>query len=150
MSTTSMIIIGIILVLAIGGVIALYQYQKKNLEKLFTQVYETSKQVPKQKKNSFQLLMFKEAMSASLKKSKKAPSANQLNNPKYIEIQMMHMSRILKDTSSVKDKKIKRALRMLKDYQTWEAAQNAKNKQASQVKVASKLKKSNSKETASK
>ncbi|GAU76798.1 hypothetical protein [Fusibacter sp. 3D3] len=143
MSTTSMIIIGVILVLAIGGAFALYQYQKKNLEKLFTQVYETSKQVPKQKKNSFQLLMFKEAMSASLKKSKKAPSSNPLNNPKYIEIQMMHMSRILKDTSSVKDKKVKRALRLLKDYQAWETAQNAKNKQASQSKSSSKPQKNN-------
>ncbi|MBF4692896.1 hypothetical protein [Fusibacter ferrireducens] len=150
MSTTSMIIIGIVLVLAIGGAIALYQYQKKNLEKLFTQVYETSKQVPKQKKTSFQLLMFKEAMSASLKKSKKAPSANQLNNPKYIEIQMMHMSRILKDTSSVKDKKIKRALRMLKDYQTWEASKNAKNKQASQSKAAPKPTKGNQKSSVQK
>ncbi len=150
MSTTTMIVIGVLLVLAIGGAFALYQYQKKNMEKLFIQVYETSKQVPKQKKNSFQLLMFKETMSASLKKSKRAASANQLNNPKYIEIQMMHMSRILKDTSSVKDKKIKRALQLLKDYHKWEEAKNAENKKASQNKAASKPKKSNSKGTVSK
>ncbi len=67
MDTTTMVIIGVTIALLIGGAYFFVRYRKTKLEELFVQVYETSKQVPKQKKNSFLLLMFKEAMSAKKK-----------------------------------------------------------------------------------
>lgn len=136
MDMTSMIIIGVIAVLGIGAAVALHFYKKKNITKLFEQVYISSKQIPKQKKNSFLLLMFMETMSASFKKSKTTASMNKLNNPKYLEFQLIQMSKILKDSSNVKDKKTKQSLRLLKDYMAWEQEQKAKNIQLKQNKSA--------------
>ena len=131
MNTTSMVIWGLVICVTIGALVALNYYRKKNIEKLFEQVYESAKQVPKQKKNSFLLLMFKESL-ASAKKKKKNKSKTgleQLNNPKYLEIQLMQMSSILKDTSKVQDKTVKSALTMLNDYLVWEKAKNSQTKQ---------------------
>ncbi|MTI69674.1 MAG: hypothetical protein FH751_05390 [Firmicutes bacterium] len=120
-------IVGAILILVIGVTIAFYYYRKRNLEKLFNQVYESSKQIPKQKKNSFLLLMFKESLSSSRKSNKTSISAK-LNNPKYLEVQLVQMSRILKDSSKTQDKTIKRALTLLKDYKKWEKEKTTKDK----------------------
>lgn len=136
MDITNMVIIGAIATVGIGSAVAWYYYKRRNLVALFDHVHETSKQIPKQKKNSFRLFMFKEALSASKKKSKSTTGAGKLNNPKYIEIQMMQMSQILKDRSKVQDKTIKKSLLLLDDYLAWEEKKNAKAKQSAQEKVA--------------
>ncbi|BES63957.1 hypothetical protein SANA_03960 [Gottschalkiaceae bacterium SANA] len=120
MDNMTMAIIGGTTVLVIGAVVALYSYKKRNMTKLFDQAYESSKQVPKQKKNSFLLLMFMEAVSASKKKSKSDINANKLNNQKYLELQLMKMSKILKDGPQGQDKKTKQSLSILKSYLEWE------------------------------
>lgn len=121
-------IIGTILAMLVVGFFVLNHYQKKNIEKLFTEVFEASKQVPKQKKNSFLLLLFKESLST--KKSKQKEQLSKLNNPKYLEIQLLQMSNILKDTSNVKDKKMKQSIRLLEDYLKWEKANKGAKKAA--------------------
>jgi len=136
MESTTMIIIGVVIALGIGAFFAVNHYKKKNMTQLFEQVYQSSRQVPKQKKNSFLLLMFKETMASSFNKKKTQTSVSKLNNPKYLEIQMMQMSKILKDSSNVQDKATKRALVLLKEYQAWEIEQKAKAKQAAQEKAA--------------
>lgn len=136
MDLTNWIIVGVIAAIGVAATVALIHYKKKNVEKLFLQVYETSRQVPKAKKNSFLLLMFKETLSSSTSKAKAQKSMTRLNNPKYLEIQMMQMSKILKDSSNVKDKTMKRSLRMLTDYLAWEEEKRAKDKQAAQEKAA--------------
>lgn len=122
MDSTTMIIIGVITIILIGGFIGLRLFKKKNITKLFEQIHMTSRQIPKQKKNSFILLMFMETMNNSLSKSKAAASMNKLSNPKYLEVQLIKMSKILKDTSNVTDKKTKQSLKLLNEYQTWEEA----------------------------
>ncbi len=126
MNTTTMVIIGVVLLLGVGAFIALNHYKKKNITQLFEQVYMTSRQVPRQKKNSFLLLMFKETLSNSFNKSKSQASMDKLQNPKYLEIQMMQMTKILKDNSLANDKPTKRALTLLSEYQTWEKEKNSK------------------------
>jgi hypothetical protein len=135
MDSMTIAIIGGTTVLVIGGVVALYSYKKRNMTKLFDQAYESSKQVPKQKKNSFLLLMFMEAVSTSKKKSKSDINANKLNNQKYLELQLMKMSKILKDGSNVQDKKTKRALSLLKNYLTWEEKKKSIDNQSKQNKT---------------
>lgn len=136
MDRMSMIIIGVITCLAIGAFFAVRYYKKKNITKLFEQIYVNAKQIPKQKKNSFILLMFMEAMSASLKKSKSTSNVNKLNNPKYLEIQLLQMSKILKDSSNVTDKKTKQSLRLLNDYLAWEEEIRTKAKELKQNKTS--------------
>ncbi|MEA1975058.1 MAG: hypothetical protein U9N10_05815 [Bacillota bacterium] len=119
MSTTTMVIVGII-ILGIIGYFIWDSYKKKNMEKLFNHVFETSKEVPIKKRKAFQLFMFKETLAASLKKGKNATSTERLNNEKYVYLQLINMTKILKDTSNIKDKTIKRALKMLEDYKKWE------------------------------
>lgn len=136
MTNTSMIIIAVITVLLLGAIIAIYFYKKKNILKLFEQVYETSKQVPKQKKNSFLLLLFYETLSESLKKTKSSTNMAKLNNPKFLEIQLVKMSKILKDSSDVKDKTMKQSLNLLKDYLKWEEEKNSKKEVTSKNKTA--------------
>ncbi len=135
MSNMSMAIIGVTTAFVIGAAIASYYYKKRNITKLFDQAYESSKQVPKQKKNSFLLLMFMEAMSTSKKKSKADASVNKLNNPKYLELQLMKMSKILKDGSKVQDKKTKHSLRLLKNYLAWEEKKKALDSKSKQNKT---------------
>ena len=136
MTNTSMIIIAVITALLLGAIIAIYFYKKKNILKLFEQVYETSKQVPKQKKNSFLLLLFYETLSESLKKTKSSTNMAKLNNPKFLEIQLVKMSKILKDSSDVKDKTMKQSLNLLKDYLKWEEEKNSKKEVTSKNKTA--------------
>ena len=136
MTNTSMIIIAVITAVLVGAIIAIYFYKKKNILKLFEQVYETSKQVPKQKKNSFLLLLFYETLSESLKKTKSSTNMAKLNNPKFLEIQLVKMSKILKDSSDVKDKTMKQSLNLLKDYLKWEEAKNSKKELATKNKTA--------------
>jgi hypothetical protein len=123
----NMIIIGVTTALIIGGAIAFYYYRKRSLTKLFDQVYESSKQVPKQKKTRFLLLMFLETMAASKKKTKSTANVNKLNNPKYLELQLLRMSKILKDGPKGQNKKTKQSLRLLKDYLAWEEKKKAIN-----------------------
>ncbi|TCO79446.1 hypothetical protein [Marinisporobacter balticus] len=136
MNTTSVFTIGAILSLVVGAGVTLHRYKKKNLQKFFTQTYEMAKQVPKQKKNSFLLLMFKESLLSSKNKTATNSLANKLNNPKYLNIQLIQMSNILKDRSKVHDKTMKRALNLLGDYQTWETDKLAKDKQSIQDKAS--------------
>lgn len=136
MNTNILFTVVIILALVIGAGAVFYYYKKRNLEKFFNQIYEEAKQVPKQKKNSFLLLMFKESVSASKNKSNSSTLASKLKNPKYLNIQLVQMSRILKDTSNVEDKTIKKALNLLKVYQTWEKEKIAKNKKAVESKAS--------------
>lgn len=120
MNSTTMIIIGVISCIAIGLFLGLRIFKKKNMTKLFLQIHETSRQIPKQKKKSFILLMFMETMNTSLNKSKSAASMNKLSNPKYLEVQLIKMGKIIKEADKVTDKKTKQSLRLLNDYQTWE------------------------------
>lgn len=136
MNTTSMITIGFILVLGVGAVLIFNHFRKKNQEQLFNQVFITAKQVPKQKRNSFLLLMFKESLLASKKKSKSKQVSGNLNNPKYLEVQLLQMSKILKDSSNVKDKNIKRALLLLKEYYAWEKKKNLRINDTSKIKAS--------------
>lgn len=136
MDITSTVTIGTIISLTIGAGVIFYHYKKRNLEKFFTQTHEMAKQVPKQKKNSFVLLMFKESLSASKNKKAKNSLSSRLNNPKYLNIQLIQMSNILKNRSKVNDKKMKKALNLLNNYQTWEAAKLAKDRQAVQNKAS--------------
>jgi len=124
MSVTTMIILAVI-VLAVAGFFVLRHYKNKNLEQLYNQVYETSKQVPKQKKMSFLLLMFRETMLASKKKTRASAGGEKLNNPKYLGIQMMQMTKVLKDRENVQDKMMKRSLTLLDSYLVWEGKKNA-------------------------
>lgn len=126
MENLGLIIIGVLLVVAVGVVLYLNYNRKRSLDQLFEQVAEALKSIPKQKKNNFLLFMFKDSMSASKKKSK-TPSALEKNmSPKQLEIQMIQMSTILKDRSKATDKKTKNALKLLDDYLAWEKKKNAK------------------------
>jgi len=126
MNTTITVII-IVAVLAIAGIVASYFFKKRNMEKLYTDAYENVKKVPKKKKKAFLLLMFREAMAAS---KKKGASQGQLNNPKYLEIQMLQMSKALKDPEAVSDKFTKRALTLLTSYLKWEEEKIAESKKS--------------------
>lgn len=120
MENLGLIILGVLLVVGVGVVFYLSYNRKRNLDKLFEQVSEAVKTIPKQKKNNFLLFMFKDSMSAASKKSKK-PSALEKNiSPKQLDIQLIQMSTILKDRSKVTDKKTKNALKLLDDYLAWE------------------------------
>jgi hypothetical protein len=121
------LVIVIVLALLICGGVFLYFKRKKNMDQMFLQVYESSKQIPKQKKQSFLLLMFNENIQAA--KNKNASPKGRLNNPKYVEIQMIHMANILRDRSKVTDKNLKRALYTLDAYLQWEKSFNSKNKE---------------------
>ncbi|MFZ5969341.1 MAG: hypothetical protein ACOYVK_19455 [Bacillota bacterium] len=136
MGNTSMLIVGTIISLGVGIGFAFYYYRKRNLEKFFNQVYEETKKVPKQKKTSFLLLIFKESLSASINKTNPSSFASKLQNPKYLDIQLVQMANILKDSSKVQDKLIKRSLDLLSHYQAWEKAKVAKDQNMIQGKAS--------------
>jgi len=136
MDSTTMMIIGFLLVLGVGGYFGYKHLKTKNTEKLFNQVFDTVRQVPKAKKNSFILLMFKETLSPANYKKKSKSNADKLQNPKYLEIQMIQMSKVLKNKDEVTDKTMKNALKMLNDYLAWEKERIAKIKEESQKKAA--------------
>lgn len=124
MNVTTMIILAVI-VIGVAGFFVLRHYKNKNLEQLYNQVYETSRQVPKQKRMSFLLLMFRETMLASKKKTRASAGGDKLNNPKYLGIQMMQMTKVLKDRENVQDKTMKRSLTLLDSYLVWEEKKHA-------------------------
>lgn len=117
MSTTWIIVIGL-LVLAVGGGIVYFRKRQKDLDYLFTQVSEAARPVPSNKKHSFLLFMFKESAKAA--KAKKNTLAGRSNDPKYLEVQLIQMGSILKDRSKVTDKRMKQALQLYDGYLEWE------------------------------
>lgn len=118
MDSTIWIVAGIILVTAIAGGVFYYSKKTKEMHQMFKHVQETVKQVPKQKKQSFILFMFKESVRAA--KSKSAVNQGRFNDPRILEAQLVQMSSILKDRSKVSDKKMKQALQMYDSYTNWE------------------------------
>ncbi len=122
MNTGSLIAIIVTIILVAGAATALIIYKKKKMEKLFNQISLNAKQVPKQKKHSFILLMFMESVANSKKKT--TVKMGQMTNPKQLDIQLLRMSQILKDKENVTDKGTKRALTLLKQYLTWEKLRN--------------------------
>ncbi len=117
---TWIIVIGIIIVVFALTVLGLNFYRKRQVEKLFNELKNSSRQVPKSKRNNFILLMLSESMSASPRKSKRTNHMAKLNNPKYLEIQMIKMGKLLKDPSSADNKTSQQALKLFRDYQAWE------------------------------
>lgn len=111
------VIVGILAAVITGGVVY-YRKKTKEMYQLFEQVQESLKQVPKQKKQSFILLMFKESVRSA--KSKTAPNQGRFNDPKVLDAQLVQMSSILKDRSKVSDKKMKHALQLYDNYVNWE------------------------------
>ncbi|QUH25848.1 hypothetical protein [Serpentinicella alkaliphila] len=136
MDISNIFTVGSILVATVGIGAIYYYYKKRNLEKFFNQVYEETRKVPKQKRNSFILLMFKESLTASVNKSKNPNFTSKFQNPKYLEIQLVQMSHILKDSSKVKDKVMKRSLGLLNNYYVWEKAKFDKEKKEIQSKAS--------------
>ncbi len=126
MENLGLIIFGVLLAVGVGVVFYLNYNRKRNLDKLFQQVAESLKSIPKQKKNNFLLFMFKDSMSASKKKTKSTSALEKNMSPKQLEIQMIQMSTILKDRSKVTDKKTKNALKLLDDYLAWEKKEKIK------------------------
>ncbi|MDW7662484.1 MAG: hypothetical protein SCL54_13770 [Bacillota bacterium] len=120
MENLGLIIFGVLLAVGAGVVFYLNYNRKRNLNKLFEQVADALKTIPKQKKNNFLLFMFKDSMSASKKKTKTTSALEKNMSPKQLEIQMIQMATILKDRSKVTDKKTKNALKLLDDYLAWE------------------------------
>ncbi|WP_312649962.1 EGFR-like transmembrane domain-containing protein [Aminipila sp.] len=118
MHITTWIIILVVLILAIIGLIFYLRFRRKKLYQMFEQVFESSKQAPKQKKHNFILFMFKESIISS--KNKNANPQSRINNPKFLELQLIQMGSILKDPSKVTDKNMKRALQMYDAYFQWE------------------------------
>lgn len=118
MHTTTWITILVILILVILGLIFYLHIRKKRMNQMFEQVFDSSKQVPKQKKHSFLLFMFKESILSA--KNKKANPQSRMNNQKYVESQLIQMGSILKDPSKVTDKKMKQALQLYNTYLKWE------------------------------
>lgn len=125
MDSTIWIIIGAVLIGAIGGFAVYYRKKTKEMHQLFEQVQENVRQVPKQKTQSFILLMFKETVRAS--KSKTVVSPGRFNDPKILEAQLIQMSSILKDRSKVSDKQMKQALHLYDSYAAWEKKKKKKD-----------------------
>ncbi|MCT4632416.1 MAG: hypothetical protein N4A76_06735 [Firmicutes bacterium] len=121
-------IAGIVVVIVIGALAALYFNRKRGMEQLFQHVYDNARQVPGKKRKSFLLFMFRETITTPRNKKKAAAHASKLNNRVYVETQMVKMTNILKDTSKVTDKTIKRALTMLQQYYIWEKAKREEEK----------------------
>ncbi|WP_027398444.1 hypothetical protein [Anaerovorax odorimutans] len=118
MHITKWIIIIVVLILVIIGLIFYLRIRRKKLYQMFEQVFESSKQIPKQKKHSFLLFMFKESIISA--KNKKVNLQSKMNNPKFVESQLIQMGNILKNPSKVTDKNMKHALQMYNAYLQWE------------------------------
>lgn len=112
---------------AVAGLVVYYRKRQKTMHQGFEQLTGMLKQVPKQKKHSFLLFMFRESARAG--KNANVNLQGKMNDPKYVELQLLQMSTILKDRSKVKDKKMKQALQMYDAYLIWEKAE--KNKASS-------------------
>lgn len=117
------IMVGVVL-LAIAGLVIYYRKRQETMFQSFEQMATMLKQVPAQKQQSFLLFMFRESARAG--KNANTNIQGKLNDPKYLEVNLLQMSVILKDRSKVKDKKLKQALRMYDTYLMWE--KNKKDK----------------------
>jgi LPXTG-motif cell wall-anchored protein len=117
MESTIWIVIGVVLIAAIAGFAVYYRKKKKEMHQMFEHVQASVKQVPKQKMQSFILLMFKESVRAA--KSKNPTSQVRFNDSKFLEPQLIQMSSILKDRSRVSDKQMKHALQLYDNYAAW-------------------------------
>jgi hypothetical protein len=125
-STTIMIICVVIL----AGAIGLHYFRKRSQEKMFIEMRENSRQIPKQKRNSFLLLMFKESLNPeNIKKRNEPPNLAKFSNPKYLEANLLRMSSALKNPEKVTDKTLKRAIKMYDKYVVWEKEQAEAAKQ---------------------
>lgn len=120
MHISTWVIILVVFILINVGLVIYSRYRTKQLYKVFEQVYASSLQVPKQKKHSYLLFMFKEGVLAS--KNKKADPQSKMNNQRYVDTQLIQMGSILKDPTKVTDKKMKQALKMYDAYIKWEKA----------------------------
>jgi len=118
-------IIGIVLVASVAGAVVYYRKRQKQMYEGFEQIAAMLKQVPKQKKQNFLLFMFRESARAG--KNKDVNIQGKLNDQKYLEVQLLQMSLILKDRSRTKDKKMKQALRMYDSYLLWEKSKRSKS-----------------------
>jgi len=125
MDMTIITTIGAVVAIGGAGYAALYYYRKKSNLKLFQEVHDNLHQVPKKKQKAFVLMMFREGLAPeNIKKRKKSKNQKtgfeKLNNPKYVEIQLVKMTSILKDPSKVTDRTTKSALKLFKKYLSWE------------------------------
>jgi len=130
MDMTILTAIGAVAVIGGAGYAALYYYRKKSNLKLFKEVHDNLSQVPKKKQRAFVLMMFREGLSPeNIKKRKKSKNEKtgfeKLNNQKYVEIQLVKMTSILKDPSKVKDRTTKSALKLYNQYLAWEKSNKA-------------------------
>lgn len=117
------IIVGVVL-LAIAGIVIYYRKRQETMFQSFEQMAAMLKQVPTQKQQSFLLFMFRESARAG--KNVNTNIQSKLNDPKYLEVNLLQMSVILKDRSKVKDKKLKQALRMYDAYVMWDKSKKEK------------------------
>ncbi len=132
--STILIITAIVLIIAAGA--GYLYFKQRNTQKLFQEARNMASQVPKQKKNGFLLLMFKEALSASKDKNKQSALSAKFNNPKYLNLQLIQMNRAIKNPENISDKKMKNALKLLSQYQRWEKGQNNALKNKSEAKAS--------------
>ena len=126
MDLTKWIILGVGLVAIIVGAFLFIRKRQKALNQGFEQVAEMLKQVPKQKKQSFVLFVYRESAKAG--KNKNVNLQSKLNDHKYVEVQLLQMNMILKDRKKAKDKKTKQALQMYDAYLAWEKSKASKSK----------------------
>ena len=126
MDLTKWIILGVGLVAITVVAILFIRKRQKAMTQGFEQITEMLKQMPKQKKQSFILFTYRESARAG--KNGKANLQSKMNDPKYVEIQLLQMNLILKDRTKAKDKKTKQALQMYDAYLTWEKAKVSKSK----------------------
>jgi len=126
MDYTIWIIIGVGLVAIIVAAVLFLRKRQKTAIQGFEQINEMLKQVPKQKRQSYVLFMYRESARAG--KNNDASLQKKMNDPKYVDVQLLQMNMILKDRTKAKDKKTKQALQMYDAYQTWEKSKAAKSK----------------------
>jgi len=125
MDLTKWIILGVGIVALVVAAVLFYRKRQKAVVEGFVQITEMLKQVPKQKKQSFILFMFRESARAG--KNKSASLQSKMNDPKYVEVQLLQMNMLLKDRTKAKDKKTKQALQMYDAYLAWEKSKAAKS-----------------------
>lgn len=118
MNLTVWIILLVILIIAITASIFYIRSRRKRMYQTFEKISQSAKQVPKQKKYCFILFTFKENVISA--KNKKTNSQIKMNNPKFVESQLIQMGSILKDPSTVTDKNMKQALKIYDTYIQWE------------------------------
>lgn len=124
MDLTKWIILGVAVVALITAGVFYLRKRQKSVVAGFEQIAEMVKQVPKQKKQGFILFMFRESAKAG--KSGNTKLQSKLNDPKFMDVQLLQMNMLLKDRTKAKDKKTKQALQMYDAYMNWEKAKAAK------------------------